>query len=152
MFHGCFLPVGGLHLILLRVSFDEEAFLILRKANFSVFLFKNFYLFLAALGLYWFAQAFSACGEWGLLFTAVFGLQWWEYTGLAAPRHVESAQTRDWTRVPYIGRHILIHCATKGSPSFFSSMVIIFCVLSKISWPPLGCKDTLTFSLEVIYC
>ena len=39
MFHGCFLPVGGLHLILLRVSFDEEAFLILRKANFSVFLF-----------------------------------------------------------------------------------------------------------------
>ena len=39
MFHGCFLLVGGLHLILLRVSFDEEAFLILRKANFSVFIF-----------------------------------------------------------------------------------------------------------------
>ena len=75
MFHGCFLPVGGLHLILLRVSFDEEAFLILRKANFSVFLFKNFYLFLAAPGLHWFAQAFSACGEWGLFFTAVFGLR-----------------------------------------------------------------------------
>ena len=76
MFHGYFLLVGGLHSILLRVSFDEEAFLILRKANFSVFPFlKKIYSFLAALGLYWFAQASSTCGERGLLFTAERGLQ-----------------------------------------------------------------------------
>ena len=29
------------------------------------------YLFLAALGLRCFAQAFPSCGEWGLLFIAV---------------------------------------------------------------------------------
>ena len=30
-----------------------------------------FYLFLAVLGLRFFARAFSSCGEWGLLFIAV---------------------------------------------------------------------------------
>ena len=30
--------------------------------------------FLAALGLHCFAQVFSSCGEWGLLFVAVRGL------------------------------------------------------------------------------
>ena len=29
-----------------------------------------------------------------------------------APQHVESSQTRDWTRVPCTGRRILIHSAT----------------------------------------
>ena len=32
------------------------------------------YLFLAALGLCCYTQAFSSCGEWGLLFIAVHGL------------------------------------------------------------------------------
>ena len=32
------------------------------------------YLFLAALGLHYCMQAFSTCGEWGLLFPAVRGL------------------------------------------------------------------------------
>ena len=32
------------------------------------------FLFLAALGLRCCAQAFSSCGEWGLLFVAVHGL------------------------------------------------------------------------------
>ena len=32
------------------------------------------YLFLAALGLRCCAQAFSSCGEWGLLFVVVHGL------------------------------------------------------------------------------
>ena len=32
--------------------------------------------------------------------------------GLAAPQHVESSQTRDQTRIPCIGRWILIHCST----------------------------------------
>ena len=32
------------------------------------------YLFLAVLGLHCCAQAFSSCGEWGLLLVAVHGL------------------------------------------------------------------------------
>ena len=32
------------------------------------------YLFMAALGLLCYVQAFSSCGEWGLLFVAVRGL------------------------------------------------------------------------------
>ena len=34
-------------------------------------------------------------------------------TGLAAPRHVGSSQTRARTRVPCIGRQTLHHCATR---------------------------------------
>ena len=34
-------------------------------------------------------------------------------TGLVAPRHVGSSQTRAWTLVPCIGRQILNHCATR---------------------------------------
>ena len=39
-----------------------------------IFFFKLIYLFLTALGLSCCAQAFSSCGEWGLLFIAVHGL------------------------------------------------------------------------------
>ena len=38
-------------------------------------------------------------------------------TGLAAPRHVGSSQTRARTHVPCIGRQILNHCATREAPS-----------------------------------
>ena len=38
-------------------------------------------------------------------------------TGPAAPRHVESSQTRARTRVPRISRQILNHCATREAPS-----------------------------------
>ena len=38
------------------------------------FSFKFIYLFMAALGLHCCAQAFSSCGERGLLFVAVRGL------------------------------------------------------------------------------
>ena len=44
-------------------------------------------------------------------------------TGLVAPRHVGSSQTRARTRVPCIGRQILNHCATREAlqlPSYFS--------------------------------
>ena len=34
-------------------------------------------------------------------------------TGLVAPRHVGSSQTRGRTRVPCIGRQILNHCTTR---------------------------------------
>ena len=38
-------------------------------------------------------------------------------TGLVAPRHVGSSQTRAQTHVPCIGRHIPNHCATREAPS-----------------------------------
>ena len=40
------------------------------------------------------------------------------HTGLVAPQHVGSSQTRAQTRVPCIGRWILNHCATREVPSF----------------------------------
>ena len=90
-----------------------------------------YYLFLAVLGLRFCARAFSSCGKRGPLFHCVAwashyrGLsccgarapdaqaeQLW-LTGLVAPRHVGSSQTRAQTRVPCIGRQILNHCATR---------------------------------------
>ena len=94
---------------------------------------------MAVLGLRFCARAFSSCGKWGPLFIAmrepltvaaslVGGLsccgaqapdaqaqQLW-LTGLVAPRHVGSSQTRARTRVPCIGRQILNHCATREAP------------------------------------
>ena len=40
-------------------------------------------------------------------------------TGLVAPRHVGSSQTRARTRVPCIGRQTLNHCATREAPFLF---------------------------------
>ena len=40
-------------------------------------------------------------------------------TGLVAPRHVGSSQTRARTRVPCIGRWTLNHCATREAQSLF---------------------------------
>ena len=97
------------------------------------------YLFLAALGLHCCTQAFSSCGERGLLFVVVLGLlivvaslfvehrlqtsrlqQLW-CTGLVAPRQVGSSQTRARTHVPCIGRQILNHCATRETLEFLNS-------------------------------
>ena len=85
-----------------------------------------FIYFLAVLGLHFCARAFSSCGNWGPLFIAVRGpltiaaslvaehrLQTRRLTGLVAPRHVGSSQTRARTRVPCISRQILNHCATR---------------------------------------
>ena len=46
-------------------------------------------------------------------------------TGLVAPRHVGSSQTRARTRVPCNGRQILNHCATREAPApgFFNHSV-----------------------------
>ena len=41
------------------------------------------------------------------------------HTGLVAPWHVGSSQTRARTRVPCIGRQTLNHCATREAPSIF---------------------------------
>ena len=80
---------------------------------------------MAVLGLRFCARAFSSCGERGPLFIAVRGpltiaasrcgaqaQQLW-LTGLVAPRHVGSSQTRARTRVPCIGRQIRNHRATR---------------------------------------
>ena len=40
-------------------------------------------------------------------------------TGLVAPRHEGSSQTRARTRVPCIGRQILNHCATREAQLMF---------------------------------
>ena len=88
------------------------------------------YLFLAVLGLHFCARAFSSFGERGPLFIVVRGpltiasslvaehrlqtrkLSSCRLTGLVAPWHVGSSQTRARTHVPCIGRQILNHCAT----------------------------------------
>ena len=109
--------------------------------------FKNFFLFLTALGLRCCTRAFSSCGERGLLFVAARGLftvvaslvmehglqarrlqqlclpgsraqaQQLWRTGLVALQHVGSSWTRARTRVPCIGRKILNHCATREAPA-----------------------------------
>ena len=86
------------------------------------------------LGLRFCARASSSCGERGPLFIVVRGpltvaaslvaehrlqtrrLSSCGSTGLVAPRHVGSSQTRARTRVPCIGRQTLNHCATREAP------------------------------------
>ena len=100
----------------------------------------------ATLGLRCCTRAFSSHGEQGLLFIVVCGLlivvaslvaehglqacglqqlwlagsrvqtQYLWHTGLVAPRHVGSSWTKARIRVPYVGRWILNHCATREAP------------------------------------
>ena len=51
-------------------------------------------------------------------------------TGLVAPRHVGSSQTRARTRVPCIGRQTLNHCATREAPHFFLNSRHVTCGIS----------------------
>ena len=78
----------------------------------SISYFKNWfnYLFLIALA--------SLVGECGLE-----GVRLW-CMGLVALRHVESSPTRDRTRVPCIGRRILIHHTTREVLHFILTFVI----------------------------
>ena len=55
------------------------------------------------------------------------------YTGLLAPQHVGSFQTRDLTCVPCIGRWILIYCATREVPYTFYC-IEIFMVWIFTAW------------------
>ena len=86
---------------------------------------------MAVLGLHCCMQAFSSCGEQGLLFDGVHGfliavvslvaehglqasrLQQLQHVGsvVVAHGHVGSSRTRARIRVPCIGRRILNHCA-----------------------------------------
>ena len=119
-----------------------------RSLYFTVFFFffnLFFYLFLAVLGLRFCARAFSSCDKRGPLFIAVRrpltiaasccgaqapdaqAQQLW-LTGLVAPRHVGSSQTRARTRVPCIGRQTLNLCATREAREV--------CILATLSSPP----------------
>ena len=95
------------------------------------------------LGLRFCARAFSSCGEWGPLFIAVRGpltiaaslvagaqapdvqaQQLW-LTGLVAPRHVGSSQTRAQTCVPCISRQIPNHCATREALYLYFKIMLL---------------------------
>ena len=93
-----------------------------------------FILFLAVLGLRFLCEGFLQLWQVGATLhrgartSHCRGLSWcgaqapdaqarqlW-LTGLVAPRHVGSSQTRARTHVPCIGRRILNHCATREAP------------------------------------
>ena len=60
-------------------------------------------------------------------------------TGLVAPWHVGSSQTRARTRVPCIGRQILNHCATREAhPSYYFGRVCVHLKDSMIMYKILG--------------
>ena len=93
---------------------------------YSFFKYLLIYLYLAALGLLCYAEAFSNCGEWGLLCScgsrashcsgfSSRRAQALGHVGLAALMYVGSSRTRDQTRVPCTGRHILNHYTTKDT-------------------------------------
>ena len=58
-------------------------------------------------------------------------------TGLVALQHVESSQTRDRTRVPCIGRQILIHCTMK-EVLLFKVRSLIWLTISSCVGKPTG--------------
>ena len=96
------------------------------------------YLFLAALGLCCFSQAFYSWGKQGLLFVvvhvfliAVASLVGGVWVLVLSPSSAvvahqfscsdarESSQTRNQARAPCTGRQILIHCTTREVLEFF---------------------------------
>ena len=98
------------------------------------------HLFLAALGLGCCAKAFSLVAVHELLIAmaslvAEYRFQQLWCTGLVAPRHLESFQTRDQTCVSWIGRQIPNHLTTR---EVLNSIFNLF--YSFIFWP-LGLWD-----------
>ena len=82
----------------------------------------------------------SGCGArlWGAQASAVavpgLGIV---CTGLLALQHVEPSQTRDRTRVPCIGRQILIHCTMK-EVLLFKVRLLIWLTISSCVGKPTG--------------
>ena len=67
------------------------------------------FIFVLRFFIFWLhCRGFSLAAACGLSI-AVHGLRWLCHTGLVAPQHVESSQTRDRTHVSCIGRQILNH-------------------------------------------
>ena len=80
-------------------------------------------------------SGFSSCGTWApqlwLTGSRAQAQQLWR-TGLVAPWHVGSSQTRARTRVPCIGRRILNHCTTR------EALQLSFRLMTPLPSPP-GC-------------
>ena len=74
----CFLLEDSLHFpSIIIFSMPREGVIASEKGQLNIgwHIVKNyFYLFMAVLGLHCSTQAFSICGEWGLLFVSVHGL------------------------------------------------------------------------------
>ena len=93
---------------------------------------KIIYLFLAKLGICCCVWAFSSCSGGGGCSSLRCSVRWLlllqstgsRHTavvmhGLRCSRRVGSSQTRDWIRVPCIGRWILNHWTTREVPLFY---------------------------------
>ena len=107
--------------------------------------FSKIYLFLVALGLRCYSQAFSSCSKQRLLFIKVRRLlllqsrisrvraqQLW-CPGLAALQQCEVFPNQGWNPCPLHWRWILIPCTTRG---------VLFCALTRLC-------PSLLFSLEI---
>ena len=100
---------------------------------------KHFiYLFLAVLGLHCYARIFSSCGEWGLLFIAIYRLLIAMASLVESTGVVESSWTRDQTHALCFGKQILKHWTTREVPMQ---------VFSNGSWGNEG-RDTLMNDLN----
>ena len=80
---------------------------------------------------------FSSCGAWASHWGWLQRMgsraqnQWLWHTGLGAPQHVGSSQTRDWTHVPCIGRWILNHWTTREAQ--LPSPTTAFCNFKRLA-------------------
>ena len=92
---------------------------------------------MAVLDLRFCARAFSSCGARASHYRGLSccgaqapdaQAQQLLLTGLVAPRHVGSSQTRARTSVPCTGRQILNHCATREAQYIYSYTICITCM------------------------
>ena len=99
--------------------------------------------------------AFRICGVWSqssrLLDSRAQAQLLW-HTGLAAPWHVGSSLTGDWTCVSYVGRQILYHWVTRDIQAIIlHSICPHWCpVRYPLSFLVLDCQSIQAF-LEVFY-
>ena len=85
-----------------------------RFKNYLSFYFWLHLVFVAACWIYLQLVGASSCGGFSCYRTRALGVQASVVAhGLSCLLHVESSQSRDRTRVPWIGRRIPIHCTTR---------------------------------------
>ena len=119
--HCVFVAACGLSLVVVSggysslrcTGFSLRCLLLLRSVGSSL----RWLLLLRSMGSR--HASFSSCSTWAqqlwLVGSRAQAQQLW-CTGLVAPWHVGSSWTRDQTRVPYTGRQILNHCASREVP------------------------------------
>ena len=72
-------------------------------------------------------------------------------TGLVAPRHVGSSQTRGRTRVPCTGRQILNHCATReAQASIFNIISTLMVLTMNLSSLPITTNPLIVLILYIL--